>query len=107
MRQSHPEPMALPAPIALLFVPGNRPDRFAKAAASGADAVIIDLEDAVAEDAKDLARAALARGPLPEAQVYVRVNAIGTPWHRPDIEAVFSLPVAGIVLPKAELCEEQ
>ena len=42
-----------------LFVPANRPERFAKAAASGTDAVILDLEDAVAVDAKDAARAAL------------------------------------------------
>ena len=39
-----------------LFVPGNRPDRFDKAAASGADLVILDLEDAVPADAKDAAR---------------------------------------------------
>ena len=43
-----------------LFVPANRPERFAKAAASGTDAVILDLEDAVALDAKDAARNALA-----------------------------------------------
>ncbi len=43
-------------PVAPLFVPGDRPERFAKAAASGADAVIIDLEDAVASAAKDAAR---------------------------------------------------
>ncbi|MEO7058008.1 MAG: aldolase/citrate lyase family protein, partial [Caldimonas sp.] len=43
-----------------LFVPGDRPERFAKAMASGADAVIVDLEDAVAPAAKDLARSALS-----------------------------------------------
>ena len=45
-----------------LFVPGNRPERFEKAAASGADAIIIDLEDAVAADDKEAARAALRAG---------------------------------------------
>src|SRR5919199_1279024 len=50
--------MALP--ITYLFVPGNRPDRFEKALSSGADAVILDLEDAVAAAEKDAARAAIA-----------------------------------------------
>ncbi len=45
---------------AWLFVPGNRPERYAKALGSGADAVIIDLEDAVAPDAKNVAEVALA-----------------------------------------------
>ncbi|NBO74167.1 MAG: CoA ester lyase, partial [Gammaproteobacteria bacterium] len=44
----------------MLFVPGDRPDRFAKAAASGADAVILDLEDAVALESRPQARAAIA-----------------------------------------------
>ena len=47
------------APRTYLFVPGNRPERFAKALASGADAVVLDLEDAVAADAKANARAAV------------------------------------------------
>ena len=50
-------------PRTYLFVPGNRPERFAKALASGADAVVLDLEDAVAADAKAEARAAVAPGP--------------------------------------------
>ena len=48
-------------PRTYLFVPGNRPERFAKALASGADAVVLDLEDAVAADDKDAARDAVAR----------------------------------------------
>ncbi|MDP1533919.1 MAG: aldolase/citrate lyase family protein, partial [Rubrivivax sp.] len=47
-------------PRAYLFVPGDRPERYAKARASGADAVIVDLEDAVAPDAKSRARDALS-----------------------------------------------
>ncbi|HKW84455.1 MAG TPA: aldolase/citrate lyase family protein, partial [Burkholderiaceae bacterium] len=47
-------------PRTYLFVPGNRPERFAKALASGADAVVLDLEDAVALDAKQQARDAIA-----------------------------------------------
>lgn len=89
-----------------LFVPADRPDRFPKALASGADAVIIDLEDAVSPDRKGAARAALsgARDLLSGAasRVLVRVNAVGTPWHRDDLAAASALPLAGIVLPKAE-----
>jgi citrate lyase subunit beta/citryl-CoA lyase len=51
--------------VTALFVPGDRPERFAKAAASGADVVIIDLEDAVAPDAKDRARRCAAQALAP------------------------------------------
>lgn len=84
-----------------LFVPADRPDRFAKAAASGADAVILDLEDAVARDAKDEARAAL-RCDFTDLPVIVRINPSGTPWHEADLAAVGKLPVAAVLLPKAE-----
>ncbi|MGI6246777.1 MAG: HpcH/HpaI aldolase/citrate lyase family protein [Pseudochelatococcus sp.] len=84
-----------------LFVPADRPDRFVKAAASGADAVILDLEDAVAADAKDAARAALAAD-FTDLPVIVRINAAGTSWHEADVEAVRKLPVAAVMLPKAE-----
>lgn len=84
-----------------LFVPGDRPERFAKAALSGADAVIIDLEDAVAIANKDDARAALhslhCRVPI-----LVRINGIGTPWHADDLAAVAGKDFAALVLPKAE-----
>ena len=84
-----------------LFVPGHRPDRFAKAAASGADLVILDLEDAVAPDRKDEARdhvrAWLAEG----HPAVVRVNAGETPWHDQDVAAIRNLATA-VVLPKAE-----
>ncbi len=90
--------------ITPLFVPGDRPERYAKAAASGADAIIIDLEDAVSPDNKIAAREALARsGALPSGiDIYVRVNAVGTPWHAEDIAAMAKLPVAGIVVAKSE-----
>ncbi|WP_300042698.1 CoA ester lyase [uncultured Paracoccus sp.] len=85
-----------------LFVPANRPERFAKAAGSGADAVILDLEDAVAADAKDAARAALATD-FTDLPVIVRINAHGTPWHAADVAAVVALRPAGVMLPKAEV----
>ena len=91
-----------------LFVPGNRPERFAKALASGADAVIVDLEDAVPLDAKDAARAALAAAwpgfdAAQRAGLLVRVNPAGTPWHEADLALLASLPGLGaVMLPKAE-----
>ena len=86
--------------IAPLFVPASRPERFAKAAASGADAVILDLEDAVPPDEKISARAALTTD-FTDLPVFVRVNAQGSLWHLGDLEAVGRLGAAGIVLPKA------
>ncbi|MDO5706137.1 MAG: CoA ester lyase [Paracoccus sp. (in: a-proteobacteria)] len=84
-----------------LFVPANRSERFEKAAASGTDAVILDLEDAVAVDAKDAARAALTTG-FTDLAVIVRINAHGTPWHDADMAAIADLRPAGVILPKAE-----
>jgi citrate lyase subunit beta/citryl-CoA lyase len=87
--------------IAPLFVPASRPERFVKAAAAQADAIILDLEDAVPPDAKPAARDAL-RADFADVPVLVRVNAIGTPWHEADVAAVLSGSFAGIILPKAE-----
>lgn len=84
-----------------LFVPANRPERFAKAAGSEADAVILDLEDAVAPEAKDAARAALSVS-FTDKPVLVRINAWGTPWHAQDVAAVKALAPAAVVLPKSE-----
>ncbi len=85
-----------------LFVPGDRRERFAKAASSGAGAVILDLEDAVAPANKDAARVMLATG-FGNVPVLVRINARGTPWHAADLAAVAALDLAAIVLPKAEM----
>ncbi|MFG1230023.1 HpcH/HpaI aldolase/citrate lyase family protein [Xanthobacter wiegelii] len=91
----------LPVFVVPLFAPADRPERFAKAAASGADAVILDLEDAVQPDAKVRGRAALTTAftPLP---VLVRINARGTRCHLDDLAAVARLVPAGVILPKAE-----
>ena len=94
--------LSLPA-RSWLFVPATRPERFAKAAASGADRIIIDLEDAVAEEAKCAARHGLAQALLPQGvPLYVRINAFGTKWFEEDIATAAKLQIAGIVLPKAE-----
>jgi citrate lyase subunit beta/citryl-CoA lyase len=87
--------------VAPLFVPATKPDHFAKAAASGADAVILDLEDAVASSDKDAARAALDAS-FTSLPVFVRVNASGTSWHDADLSALRGRGFAAVLLPKAE-----
>lgn len=84
-----------------LFVPADRPERFEKAAHAGADAVILDLEDAVAAGAKDQARSALRDG-FTALPILVRVNAIGTPWHDGDMAALAGRGFAAVMVPKAE-----
>lgn len=88
----------------LLFVPGDRPERFAKAWASGADAVILDLEDAVAPAAKPQARTAvaawLAQPRAATAQVFVRINPLD--GGSLDVDLAAAAGADGIVLPKAE-----
>lgn len=87
--------------VTLLFVPAIRPERFAKAAASGADAVILDLEDAVATADKDSARSNM-NGGFTHLPVIVRINAIGTPWHDADLAALNHKGLAAVMLPKSE-----
>ena len=88
-----------------LFVPGSRPERFAKALAAGADAVIVDFEDAVEEPLKRQARdhleAFLQATPL--ASVWVRVNAPQHAEHAADLAFCAQQPgIAGVLLPKVE-----
>ena len=96
-------------PLTWLYVPGDRPDRFASALASEADVVIIDLEDAVVADHKDAARLN-ARALLTEATpkpVVVRVNDVRTPWGIADCAAMSDAPsIAGIRVPKVENAED-
>jgi citrate lyase subunit beta / citryl-CoA lyase len=88
----------------MLFVPGDRPERFAKAVASGADAVIFDLEDSVVPGRRPAARQAVARY-LGSAErsvpLWVRVNPVGSGEALADLAAVMDLRPDGIVLPKA------
>lgn len=88
-----------------LFVPASRPDRIPKALATGADKVIVDLEDAVEHAAKDSARDAMSTflAEQPQARLWVRINDAETPWHKQDLDACRDHPgVAAILLPKAE-----
>ena len=88
-----------------LFVPATRPERIAKALESGADAVIVDLEDAVAENLKVQARANLDAflDANPQARVLVRINAPHHEQQAADLELCRRQPgVVAVVLPKAE-----
>ena len=97
---------AVSAPASYLFVPATRPDRVAKATATNADAVIVDLEDAVALDDKAMARDTLA-GLTVDRPCYVRVNGRSTPQYDEDVAIVAGLSwVAGVVLPKTESADD-
>ncbi|MCY0855533.1 HpcH/HpaI aldolase/citrate lyase family protein [Cupriavidus sp. D39] len=85
-----------------LFVPANRPERFAKANASGADAVILDLEDAVSDEDKDRARGLLEAYLAGGGAGMVRINATQTQWFEHDLCLCGEAGVTGVVLPKAE-----
>lgn len=99
-------PANAPPVRSLLFVPGGRPDRFEKARASGADAVIFDLEDSVLESGKGEARRNVARG-LGAARgangplSVVRINPAGTRHWRDDLRAVLRRGLDAVMLPKA------
>jgi (S)-citramalyl-CoA lyase len=93
-------------PRSLLFVPGSRPERFEKAAASGCDAIIIDLEDAVAPADKDRARTATVdylRAGTCSCQTIVRINPLGTFLGLQDCLALADAAPDYLMVPKAEV----
>ncbi|MBY4108255.1 CoA ester lyase [Rhodococcus fascians] len=86
----------------LLFVPGDRPDRFGKAAAAGADIVVLDLEDAVAEKDKATARAHVVHWLSDGGRGCVRINAADGPDHLDDVDALAGLSgLVAVMVPKA------
>src|ERR1700682_1927603 len=94
-----------------LFVPGSRPELFAKAMASEADGLSFDLEDAVDESMKDEARAELARflGALGAGHgkaIIVRVNGLETPHFEADLEAIVGAGLDIVNLPKPESADD-
>ncbi|MFI8361192.1 HpcH/HpaI aldolase/citrate lyase family protein [Streptomyces sp. NPDC085612] len=92
-----------------LYAPGDRPEVVAKALRRGADAVIVDLEDAVAACRKEYARAATAEllAERPAVPVHVRVNALDSPWGGADLTALGALTgLAGLRLPKISAPEQ-
>jgi citrate lyase subunit beta/citryl-CoA lyase len=88
----------------LLFVPGDRPDRMEKALHSGADALILDLEDSVADSGKAGARAAVAAflHAHEGANLWVRINPLDGGLAEADLDAILHAHPNGIMLPKAE-----
>lgn len=92
----------------LLFVPGHQGARFDKACASGADAIVLDLEDAVPPGRKEDARAQVAQwlaalgDDAARPAVALRINGAGTPWHADDLALCAHTRVAALMLPKAE-----
>ncbi len=86
---------------ALLFCPADRPDRYVKAL-DRADAVILDLEDAVTPDRRGAARQALVDNPVDPERTIVRVNAVGTPDHADDLAALARTAYRTVMLPKAD-----
>ncbi len=101
----HSSPLATAR--SFLFVPANRPERFAKAVASGADAVILDLEDSVPWASKAEARAAIRQAWLQLQQatcaIVIRINSPDTEWGEQDLLALQGLQgLAGVMVPKTE-----
>ncbi len=89
----------------ILFVPADRPERYAKAAASGADAIIIDLEDAVALEKKPEGRKAAAEwlaGDREGCRTFIRINPQGSGETEADLAAVLEHYPDALILPKAE-----
>jgi citrate lyase subunit beta/citryl-CoA lyase len=88
----------------VLYMPGSNARAMEKARSLGADALILDLEDAVAPDAKDLARQqvrdAVKAGGFGKREIIVRVNALATPWGEADLEAVIAIRPDAILVPK-------
>jgi citrate lyase subunit beta/citryl-CoA lyase len=94
-----------------LFVPGNRPERFAKALSSGAHAIIIDLEDAVAEEDKAVARSAIKHAwpgfsSEERKRIVIRSNAPGTRFYGEDLMLAEELSIACLLIPKSESIDQ-
>ncbi len=94
----------------LLYLPANRPGAIVKARTLPADAIILDLEDAVQPDAKADARAAAVAAALEsgwgDRALFLRVNGIGTAWHGDNMAAAQTQGFTGIVVPKVDTAAE-
>lgn len=88
--------------LSYLFVPANRPERFGKAAASGAHRIILDLEDAVPPAEKNVARDAVVDWFRSGGRGVIRINGADTHWFDADLAAVAACAVAEVMVPKAE-----
>ena len=102
--------MSIHSAFTYLFVPGNRAERFAKAIASGADRVILDLEDAVAPAEKNAALTAVAQwlelNPVDKYRVMVRINDASTAWFASDLAMLARSQPCGVMLSKCESAKQ-
>ena len=94
-----------------LFAPGNNEKLLTKVFSAGADAVVLDLEDAVSPADKETARRLTAQTLKQQVakvqpRIFVRINAVGSPWWREDLRSVVQPNISGIRLPKAESLEQ-
>ena len=94
----------------VLYMPGANERALEKAKTLETDALILDLEDAVAPDAKEQARdrvcAAAASGEYGNREITIRINGLGTQWHDADLAAVVAAKPAAIVVPKVNSADE-
>jgi citrate lyase subunit beta / citryl-CoA lyase len=106
MSGSHRSALSALAGPAILFCPADRPERYVKAAAA-ADLVILDLEDAVGADRKQVAREAVVHQPLDPDRTIIRINGSGNATeHTADLEALRMTPYRMVMVPKAENADE-
>ena len=94
----------------VLYMPGSKARALEKARMLASDALILDLEDAVAPSAKDEAReqvcAAVAQGGYGQRELAIRVNGLDTPWGRDDLAAAFKAKPDAILVPKVSTLED-
>jgi len=94
----------------VLYMPGSNPRALEKARTLAADGLIFDLEDAVAPDAKELARTqvvdAIKQGGYGKREILVRVNGLNTPWGEADLKAAAGSGADGVLLPKVESADQ-
>jgi citrate lyase subunit beta/citryl-CoA lyase len=107
---TRPEPSTLKPLRSVLYMPGSNERALEKAKTIAADAIIFDLEDAVAPDAKPVARdaaaAAVRSGEYGGRELIIRVNGIGTQWHDDDLEAAAAAGPDVVLVPKVNSAEE-
>lgn len=89
-------------PKTMLFVPGDRPDRLEKAARTGADAIVMDLEDAVIPDNKVACRATLSSLSAFDVPLFVRCNGTDSEWFAEDLAVIRDSVATGVIVPKSE-----
>ena len=93
----------------VLYMPGSNPRALAKARSLPADGLILDLEDAVAPEVKESARAivakALIEGGYGDRELVLRINGPDTPWGHADLAAAATMPIDAVLLSKVESAE--